>query len=173
MTQTLAGTIAGPITLSDPNATILPGSAVYWYHPYGGHAIVAPVGVNSTLVNSGDVLAILGYGIDVGAGLFVNQSAGAVVASDGGVYNFANGGPLTVVNQGLIAGSISGVILQHQGLVANAAHANIGGAVVGIRLAGADTVTNAGTIASYTIGVQGVTGDAITKSLGGEFDGGV
>jgi hypothetical protein len=173
MTQTLAGTIAGPITLSDPNATILPGSAVYWYHPYGGHAIVAPVGVNSTLVNSGDVLAIFGYGIDVGAGLFVNQSAGAVVASDGGVYNFANGGPLTVVNQGLIAGSISGVILQHQGLVANAAHANIGGAVVGIRLAGADTVTNAGTIASYTIGVQGVTGDAITNSLGGEIDGGV
>ncbi len=172
MTQTLAGAIAGPITLSDANATILSGAVVYWYHTYAGHAIVAPIGVTSTVSNSGTVLAAVGYGIDLGAGTFVNAKGGAVIATMGAVYNFPSGGPLTVANQGLIAGYVTGVVLNHAGLITNAAGAHIGGGSVGIRLVAAGTVNNAGTIASYTIGIQGTASDAVTNSAGGEIYGG-
>jgi hypothetical protein len=172
MTQTLAGTIAGPITLSDTNATILPGAFVFWYQPYGGHAIVAPIGVTSTVSNSGTIAASVGYGIDLGAGTFANAKGGAVIATMGAVYNFAAGGPLTVANQGLIAGYITGVVLNHAGLVTNAAGADIAGGSVGIRLVASGTVNNAGTIASYTIGIQGTTSDVVTNSVGGEIYGG-
>ncbi|MDE2333330.1 MAG: Hint domain-containing protein [Rhodospirillales bacterium] len=174
MTQTLAGTIAGPITLAEASATILAGAFVYWSQAYvGGSAVVAPVGVVSTVANAGTIAAAIGYGIEIGAGTFVNAAGGAVLASLGAVDNLAAGGALSVVNQGRIDGAASGVLLNHPGFITNAAGALLAGGAVGVSLAAAGAIVdNAGTISSYTIGVAGVGGDAVTNRAGASIDGG-
>ncbi len=172
MTQTLAGTIAGPITLADANATILAGAQVYWAQTAAGCAVVAPVGVVSTVANAGTIAAYVGYGIEFGAGTFVNTTGGAVVASLVAVTNASAGGPLTVVNQGRIIGAQSGILLGPQGYVSNAAGADIAGGGVGVGLAAGGTVDNAGTVSSYTIGIRGAGFDDVTNQAGGRLYGG-
>ncbi|WP_158932446.1 Hint domain-containing protein [Acidisphaera sp. S103] len=125
------------------------------------------------VVNAGSIDAGSNrYGIQfLTAGSVTNQSGGSISSGGFGVYG--NGGGVTVVNAGSIAGYFGGVRLGAGGYVTNQS----GGAISSERYGvfderGAVTVVNAGSIAGSKEGVFLLSGGSVTNQSGGSITSG-
>ena len=116
----------------------------------------------ATVVNAGTIMsggAVSSNGIDLGAGGRITNQSGGVISGPSGI---ASGGPTTIVNAGIIAGSTEGpgIYLFSTSLITNESGGVISGNTAIEALFGALTVVNAGTIIGTSDAVKFVSGVA-------------